>query len=216
MAVNDGVTRPKTRRGLLTFERILAGAEEEFGEKGYFDASVGGIASRADVSVGTFYLYFKSKKDVFAELIRHLQYDVRGEIRRQTEGLADRKEVEQVGLRTFHEYILRHRSLYRLIREAEVVDEELFRWYYDTFAKAYARQLAKAMDDGQVRRTDPEALAYCLIGVAVFTGMRWPVWEKALPSPEASRAVTDFILNGLSPENPSPARAGRGEGDSGQ
>jgi len=201
MAVNEGVTRPKTRRGLVTFDRILAGAEDEFGEKGYFDASVGRIASRADVSVGTFYLYFKSKKDAFRELIRHLQRDVRGEIRKQTASLGDRAEIERVGLETFHDYILRHKRLYRLIREAEVVDEELFRWYYTTFAEAYRRRLTQAMETGQVRKTDPEALSYCLMGIAVFTGMRWPVWEERPADPKALEAITDLILHGILPRD---------------
>jgi len=199
MALTNGVTRPKTRRGLATFERILAGAEEEFGEKGYFDASVGGIATRAGVSVGTFYLYFKSKKDVFGELIRYLQRDVRREIQKRTAEPADRLEQESVGLQTFHSYILRHRRLYRLIREAEVVDEELFQWYYRTFAEAYSRHLAEAMDKGQIRKTDPEALAYCLIGVAVFTGLRWPVWTESAPDPSTLEAITGFIMHGISP-----------------
>lgn len=54
--------QPKTRRGKKTLDKILAAAEEVFGEKGYYEASVTEIAQRAGIATGTFYLYFEEKK----------------------------------------------------------------------------------------------------------------------------------------------------------
>lgn len=45
-----------------TRERILSAARSEFAESGYFNTTVGAIARAADVSVGSVYLHFGSKR----------------------------------------------------------------------------------------------------------------------------------------------------------
>ncbi len=197
MDARPGVNLPKTKRGEATFDKILEAAEEVFGEKGYHEASVTAITERAGIGNGTFYLYFKTKKDVFQQLIEHLHYNIKQRLSRLASGLQDRAEVEAVGLRAFHEYIVEHKDLYKLIREAEAVDEDLFKWYYQEFAKSYTKQLQAAMDGGKLRPMNPEALAYCLIGINVFTGMRWSVWEGREAPEEMLDTIVDFILYGL-------------------
>ena len=50
---------------------ILTAAKEVFAERGYSGAGVADIIDRAGVARGTFYLYFESKRSVFAALIDH-------------------------------------------------------------------------------------------------------------------------------------------------
>jgi hypothetical protein len=37
-------------------------------------------------------------------------------------------------------------------------------------------RLAKAMELGNIKQTDPEVLAWCLMGMAEFVALRWLVW----------------------------------------
>ena len=57
------------RKGARPSE-ILDAALQEFAEYGFGNATIGGIAKRADIVRGTFYLYFKDKDDVFDALMR--------------------------------------------------------------------------------------------------------------------------------------------------
>ncbi len=201
LAEDSGVTLPKTKRGEATFNRLLQAAEEVFGEKNYYEASIVDITNRAGVGQGTFYLYFKGKKDIFVELIKHLHYEVRSFIQQEIESVANRIDVEKAGLEAFYKFTLKHKNLYKLIRDAEGVEPNLWHWYYSSFAKSYADRLRSAMDRGEVARVDPEALAYCLMGISVLTAMRWPVWEGKMPPAEFSGAVFDFITKGLAPRD---------------
>ena len=53
-----GDKTPRTARGEKTLRKILTAALEEFGERGFSEASIVGITSRAKVALGTFYTYF--------------------------------------------------------------------------------------------------------------------------------------------------------------
>lgn len=50
-------------------QRILAAAEEVFSSHGYHDASLTEIAGRAGYAVGTLYLYFEDKADLYGSLL---------------------------------------------------------------------------------------------------------------------------------------------------
>jgi len=194
-----GVQLPKTSRGQATFDKLIKAAEKVIGENGYHDASVSAITQAAEVGMGTFYLYFRTKKDIFRELIFYIHHDLRKYIQIAIAGIADRKDAELAGIQAFYRYCLEHRHLYTIIREAEFVDYEMFRWHYSNFAKAYVAHLRAAQARGQVKQMDAEMLAYCLIGISVFTGMRWPVWESKLPSSEGINTLREFIFRGISP-----------------
>jgi AcrR family transcriptional regulator len=53
-------------------EQILKAAFSVFSEKGFAAATTGEIARIAGVAEGTLYLYFKSKRDLFIEVIQNL------------------------------------------------------------------------------------------------------------------------------------------------
>src|ERR1700735_1505983 len=74
-------------------------------------------------------------------------------------GLEDRLEIERAGLRAFFAFAGEHRRLYRIIGQAEFVDEEVFRRYHDRLAEGYIRGLEQAMDAGQIQKLDPEIVA---------------------------------------------------------
>ena len=193
----SGITLPKTGKGKITFQKLLQAAEDVFGEKGYHDASVVEVTMRAGVAQGTFYVYFKGKKDIFTQLIIHLHHDVRKSIQQEIASCPSRLEEETCGITVFFQYLHKHANLYKILRDAESVDENLYRWYYQSFADGYVKRLQKAMAKGEVRQTDPEALAYCLMGIGTFTAMRWPGWEGRMPPGPFLDGVKDFIKRAL-------------------
>ncbi len=201
MVDGSGVTVPKTKRGEATFNRLLQAAEEVFGEKNYYEASIVDITNRAGVGQGTFYLYFKSKKDIFVELIKHLHHEIRSFIQQTIASIPNRIDAEKAGVAAYYQFSLKHRNLNKLVRDCECVEPALWQWYYNSFAMAHARHLKAAMDRGEIARANPEALAYCLLGIGLFTAMRWPVWEGQLPPEEIMESVFCFIAGGLTPKD---------------
>ncbi len=63
---------PKQQRSKEKKQRIKDAAVILMSEKGYHSTSSNEIAKKADVSIGTFYSYFKDKKALYAELVEDI------------------------------------------------------------------------------------------------------------------------------------------------
>src|SRR2546429_4819203 len=108
---------PSTPRGEATRQRVLEAAEQVFGAKGYHGASVTEITRAAGVAQGTFYLYFRGKKEIFLDLVGSLGSRLIGLTLDAGAGLHSYAERERFGFKAFFDFIRGHRHLYRIIQE---------------------------------------------------------------------------------------------------
>ncbi len=191
------ITQPITPHGQQTRQRLLDAAEAVFGEKGYDRASIAEITQRAGVAQGTFYIYFPDKKATFVELVKDLSHRLRSEIAQAVANLDDRLEIERVGFRIFFSFVHNHRDLYKIVRQAEFVDQEVYRWYYRHLAEGYTAGLRQAMDKGQIRPLDAECLAYCLMGIGDFLGARYVLWDGDHLPEEVMETMMEFVSHGM-------------------
>ncbi|MGZ4291497.1 MAG: TetR/AcrR family transcriptional regulator [Gaiellaceae bacterium] len=183
-AITNVEGRPLSRRGLDTRRRLLDAAEHVFGELGYHEASVVKLAEEAGVAAGTFYLYFDSKRAIFEELMRDLNRRIRHAM---TEGAArgeTRLEAELLGFEAYFRFTSEHPSLYRIIRQSEVVAPGMLRYHYEQIALGYVAGLTEAAESGEIRTFDPEVTAYALMGLGELVGMKWILWGDGTPLPE--------------------------------
>jgi AcrR family transcriptional regulator len=189
---------PSTERGRATRRAIVEAAEHVFLELSYDRASISEITRRAGVAQGTFYLYFPDKRAAFAELVRKLNHDMRRHIAETIAGLEDRLDMEREGLRAFFDYVSQHHSLYRVVREAEFVDVDLYNWHYRVLAEGYSAGLRRGAAAGQVRSDiEPETLAWILMGIAEFLGGRWIIGQGKPPPDYVFDDIMRFIESGL-------------------
>ena len=61
---------PQQKRSIETRNRILVAAKDQFAQYGFHGTNAKEIAAAAGVSVGSFYSYFKDKKELFMEIFR--------------------------------------------------------------------------------------------------------------------------------------------------
>ena len=195
--MKESKRKPATSRGQRTRQRLLNAAEDIFGKKGFENASVYEITQKAGVAQGTFYIYFPDKKSIFTELVKELNHLVRKDLAIATDGITDRIEAERAGFKAFFNFIIKRPNLYRIIRQAEFIDEDIYKWHYDRFSKGYVRHLSSAVKKKQVKDLDLDALAYFYMGIAEFVGMRWCLWEKKMPPDRVLETLATFIKEGV-------------------
>lgn len=186
-----------TQKGLETKEKLLRAAEEVFGKKGYYDASIVNIAQEAKVGQGTFYNYFPSKKDIFDELIRMYSRELRLTIKAEMEGATSYEDAQRKGFQAFFNWVKNRRNLYSIVQQAVVVDQEMYRWYYDKLATGFLKSLSAGIKAGEFKEIDKETAAYCLMSIGQFLGMRWVFWEGENVPEEAFDTAMTLIFEGL-------------------
>ena len=196
-ACGDAKT-PRTERGRRTLRKLLDAAAEEFGEKGFHEASVSSITRRAGVALGSFYTYFDSKDALFRALVADMSEKVRTSARSALTDDMGALEIERAALAAFLRFAAEHKEIYRIIDEAEFVDPASYRQHYETIAARIADRLRKGAAAGEFREGLGELEAWAMMGMNVFVGLRYIVWGEAKMGPdEVAAGVNRLLAEGL-------------------
>jgi AcrR family transcriptional regulator len=202
----------RTKRGEATRRRLLEAAEVTFGRLPYHDASIVKITEAAGVAQGTFYLYFGGKQQIFEEVVDDLNHRIRRAMAAASQCAVTRREAEHLGFGAFFNFIAENPALYRVIRQAEFVAPGSLRRHYERLAQGYAKGLAAAMATGEVTSSDPEVLAWSLMGVGELVGMRWVLWDGAEMPPEVVAQCLAIVDRALGIDTGSTATGERPAG----
>lgn len=186
-----------SQKGIETREKLLLAAEEVFGKKGYYEASIVNITQAAQMANGSFYNYFPSKKDIFDELIRQYSRELRLTIKDEMAAGSSYEDSQRKGFQAFFNWVKNRPNLYSIVQQAVVVDQSIYRWYYDKLAAGFIKSLSEGMEAGEFKKIDQETVAYCLMSIGQFMGMRWVYWEKEDVPEEAFDAAMILIFQGL-------------------
>ena len=196
-----GAKVPRTARGERTLRALLDAAAIEFGERGFHEGSISGITGRAGVALGTFYTYFDSKDEIFRALVRDMSARVRDHVAPALAAALDPLSGERAALEAFLRFAAEHKEIYRIVDESEFVDPASFRLHYETTARRIEQRLARAATDGKVRADIGEIHAWAIMGMNVFLGLRYGVWEEAGDMAAVAATANDMIVNGIAPQD---------------
>ena len=166
----QGVHTPKTKTGYAKMLALLQSADKLFNEKGYFSVSVSDICKEAHTAVGTFYIYFDSKTDLYRYLVEIYKRQIKAKLAQAIAGCSSRLEKEKEGIKCFVRYAVKNPNVYNIIWGSLAVEKQMFEDYYVSFADSYARALQH--DHQELSKTDVTTLAYMLMGITNFVGLR--------------------------------------------
>jgi AcrR family transcriptional regulator len=194
------MARRLTQRGKERREQLMTFAAARFAEQGYHPTSVSEIVSGLGVGKGVFYWYFDSKEQLFLEILKEAQTDLR---RKQQQAIGDEgdpvKRIE-LGLRASMAWAEAHRDHNKLIQFAATETTfmpALLRGQDIAFADV-VKHVKEAMAQGRIRDTDPDVLAHAMVGVVGHL-TRIFIYERGDPADSVADAAVAFCLDGLSP-----------------
>ncbi len=200
MTVEHTTTR-RERRIAARRKRILEAASAIFIEKGYERATTREIADAADVSEGTLYNYFASKRDLLLGLCQVFSEEtVQTILNIEAESTEDL--FTQVLANRF-QHVRSHQLLTLILQQAHL-DPEVHHYFV---GQALARiiggaeqQIQTMTADGITRPVNPAIAARTLIGTVMGFAILFYLKDEAIeviPSEALASAVTDIFLNGL-------------------
>lgn len=188
---------PRTDRGRRTLRLLLDAAAEEFGENGYHEAGIARIAQRAGVAIGSFYTYFDSKEAVFRALVGDMSRQVRETVAPVILAAPDRLSGERAGIAAFIAFVRQHKALYRIIDESAFVAADAYHKHYNDIAEGYANSLTQAFGRGELSEGDMTVRAWAIMGMNVFLGLRFGVWDDSADPATIADAAAGLISEGL-------------------
>ena len=165
-----GIKLPKTKLGLVKMNKLLNAAEELFTSNGFHSTSISDICKKADTAVGTFYIYFETKTDVYRYLMWKYQKKIKDMLAESIKDCKTRYEMEREGIKCFIKFALTNPTIYNIIWGSLSIDRRLFSDYYSSFAESYAKSLKR--NNEELSAQDTETIAYMLMGISNFVGLR--------------------------------------------
>ncbi len=190
-----------------TRQRLLDAACEAFREEGY-QVSIDRIAARAQVARQTLYNHFPSKDALFAEVVRHaiqsvlVTLDRDGDVRTTLLAFSDAYRAKVLST----EGIAIFRTLTAQAPRCPALARQFFRQGPQTTRKRLAEYLARAMQQGRLRRDDPDFAAEMLAAMlADFDRLRGLMnLQTDLLKSAKSAQVVDCFLRAFAPEKDKP------------
>lgn len=201
---------PKNKRGERTRLQLIESATRAFIRQGYVDCSVEDIIQEADISRGTFYAHFKSKKAVFAAIIE-----------RSIEGRLTATDVSEVdvplvrdrietSVRLFLDSFHRAQGLSMVIEQAAYHDPS-FRSIRLIIRDSFARRIAKGIRRQQARgiadaEVDPAEAGLAIVSMMTYYAQTELGWRDRQPSEEMVELLTRFWIRGIGLDEEAPVR----------
>jgi len=176
--------------------QVLRHAKRIFARKGYHRTNVADIIARARIARGTFYLYFRNKREIFEVLLDQALRDLSERIRRIRMVAEEPSPIDQLraNLGRVLEFVLMEGELIDIVLNHAVgFDRELDRRvleFYDQISHKIQRSLDLGVQMGLVRECDTHTVSRCILG-----GVKDVVGQLSRQRRHDTEAIVEEILN---------------------
>lgn len=198
----SSVFHRKERDRLIRKTDILNAAEYIFATKGYHDATIADIAKVAQYAVGTIYIYFKDKEELYLDLFEKKASELISMVKAETEKAETPHGKLKVLIDTQLGYFEENKNFYRIYfldrgTSSWAIKDRISQRVIAIYMKLldFMVELIKEAQDGGVVRKDvePKRVAYVLSGM-----IRSAEFERLLirqSRKEDLEKMTDFVLD---------------------
>lgn len=184
--------------------QILESARRVFGARGYVGSRVEDIIATAGIARGTFYLYFKSKRDVFDAILDDLFVLIRGSIAMVDPQDRERTALEQLRANVDRamDVLLHDPDITRILLLAAIGLDEDFDTKLDSFYGSVCQMLENSLLTGQnlglVRRDlDRAVAARAVLGATKELLYRVVVAGDSIDRSRLCAGLLDVTLRGI-------------------
>ena len=188
---------PRTDRGRRTLRALLDAAAQEFGSNGFHATGITDITRRAGVALGSFYTYFASKEEIFRALVTDLSAQVKTHVAPHVQAAPDSLSAERAALESYLAFVADRQLIYRIIDEAEFVAPDAYAEHYRSSVGRIAARLQAGAERGEMRDGVGEVEAWAIVGMNVFLGLRYGVWNSGEEMGDVAARANRLLADGL-------------------
>ena len=185
---------------------ILAAAEHAFGESGYHDASLTRIADRAGFAVGTLYLYFEDKADLYGSVLLTKMHAIVAEFESALKSSTSASTSLRAAIHsqfTFHDANRRFFEIF--LHQHQVQSSVLHRRHWEELEKLKKRNLdliekcvARGQAHGEIKPGPPRLFAVGFLGMMLQMVRQHIREENPRPLTDSADFAAELFLTGAS------------------
>ncbi|MEW6553309.1 MAG: TetR/AcrR family transcriptional regulator [Actinomycetota bacterium] len=189
----------------LRERQIKDAALKLFSEKGFHNTTITQIAAAADLGKGTIYWYWKSKEELAFSLVEEMLADFVRLIEEARDGEGMVVERFQGLVAEVAQLYERETEYLRLLWKFRVDRSYIFSEDYTRRVASYYQRMRKALEEmieegigrGELRRMDPQRMAFILLGIAEGLELEWLENEEEFSMRDALPEIMDIVVAGL-------------------
>jgi TetR/AcrR family transcriptional regulator len=180
---------------------ILEAAAKSFSLYGYKATTMDQVAKLANVGKGTIYTFFKTKEELFEDIINSLIADIRFEVESALDETSPILENVNNVLARVHAFRESHQLTIKLIQEerdmgTQTVVEAMQR-VEQSIIQYMKVIIQKAINKGEIKACDPEVTAFVMLKMYFSLVNDWQRNHPPLKKEEIARLFELYLLKGL-------------------
>ncbi|MDW7675867.1 MAG: TetR/AcrR family transcriptional regulator [Bacillota bacterium] len=181
--------------------QIIEAATVVFSQKGFYKAKVEEIAEAAMVGKGTVYEYFKSKQDLFQQMLIFISQKYEQAVKEQVQQVDSFSDKLRVLIEANFNFSEEYKNMAKiLLIDAPPMSEELHQIIQQSKRQNLQRLAAlidEAINKGQARRVNSYLAAQVILGALAVSGGQVMFEDEFTSSKESVTELVDIILNGI-------------------
>jgi AcrR family transcriptional regulator len=177
--------------------QLLGVALQVFGEQGFHVTSMNDVADAAGVTKPVLYQHFRSKRDLYRELLTEVGSELLDEITTATTAATSPHEQVELGFIAYFRFVATNEPAFRVLFGGGTRRDEEFAAQVALVEGAIAEAIAALIDVEGLTVAARRQLAHGLVGLAEGTSRLWVADGKQEPPEQLARLVADLAWRGL-------------------
>lgn len=154
-------------------QQLLDVALEVFGEQGFHPTSMNDVAEAAGVTKPVLYQHFRSKRDLYREVLSDVGQQLLDAITKATSTARTPREQVELGFGAYFAWVTTHEATFRVLFGGGTRRDEEFAVQVAVVEGAIAEAIATLIDVAGLDAPQRRQLAHGLVGLAEGTSRLW-------------------------------------------
>ena len=177
--------------------QLLQVALTVFGEQGFHTTSMNDVAEAAGVTKPVLYQHFRSKRDLYREVLTDVGGQLLDAITKATTAARSPHEQVELGFGAYFRFVADNEAAFRVLFGGGTRRDEEFAAQVAVVEGAIADAIATLIDVEGLTAPERRQLAHGLVGLAEGTSRLWVAEGAQQPPEQLAALVADLAWRGL-------------------
>ncbi len=168
-----------------------------FGEQGFHRTSMNDVADAAGVTKPVLYQHFRSKRDLYREVLTDVGGQLLDAITKATTAARSPHEQVELGFGAYFRFVATNEAAFRVLFGGGTRRDEEFAAQVAEVEGAIAEAIATLIDVEGLTAAERRQLAHGLVGLAEGTSRLWVADGAVEPPEQLAALVADLAWRGL-------------------